>query len=138
MIVADASVVVDVLLYPDSAAAHSLAPRFARREAICAPHLMDAEVGQALRRFTLRGEISAVRAMQSFDDLAALPIRRYPHTALLPRAFELRSNVTVYDGIYLALAEALGAPLLSCDAALADVPGCAATVEILPVGGTTD
>ena len=138
MIVADASVIVDVLLYPDSAAAHSLARRFARREAICAPHLMDVEVGQTLRRFTLRGEISAVRAVESFDDLAGLSIRRYAHTELLPRAFELRSNVTVYDGIYLALAEILNVPLLSCDAALADVPGCAATVEILPVGVATD
>ncbi len=138
MIVADASVIVDVLLYPDSAAAHALARRFARREAICAPHLMDVEVGQTLRRFTLRGEISAVRAVESFDDLAGLSIRRYAHTELLARAFELRSNVTVYDGIYLALAEILNVPLLSCDAALADVPGCAATVEILPVGVATD
>ena len=138
MIVADASVIVDVLLYPDSAAAHSLARRFARREAICAPHLMDVEVGQTLRRFTLRGEISAVRAVESFDDLAGLSIRRYAHTELLPRAFELRSNVTVYDGIYLALAEILNVPLLSCDAALADVPGCAATIEILPVGVAMD
>ncbi len=138
MIVADASVIVDVLLHPDSAAAHSLARRFARREAICAPHLMDVEVGQTLRRFTLRGEISAVRAVESFDDLAGLSIRRFAHTELLSRAFELRSNVTVYDGIYLALAEILNVPLLSCDAALADVPGCAATVEILPVGVATD
>ena len=138
MIVADASVVVDLLLYPDSAAAHALTRRFARREVICAPHLMDAEIGQTLRRFTLRGEISAIRAVQSFDDLAGLPIRRYGQAELLPRAFELRSNVTMYDGIYLALAEVLGVPLLSCDAALADVPGCDATVEILPVGATTD
>lgn len=138
MIVADASIVVDVLLHPDSAAVHSLARRFARGEAICAPHLMDVEVGQTLRRFTLRGEISVVRAAESFDDLAGLSIRRYAHTELLPRAFELRSNVTMYDGVYLALAEMLNAPLLSCDAALADVPGCTAAVEILPVGAATD
>lgn len=64
-----------------------------------------------------------------------VPIRRFPHTELLSRAFALRSNVTVYDGIYLALADALDAPLVSCDTALADVPGCSATVEILPVAG---
>ena len=138
MIVADASVVVDLLLYPDSAAAHSLARRFARGEAICAPHLMDVEVGQTLRRFTLRGEISVVRAAESFDDLAGLSIRRYEHTELLPRAFELRSNATMYDGIYLALAEMLNVSLLTGDAALADVPGCDAAVEVLPVGAATD
>ncbi len=75
------------------------------------------------------------RATAAFEDLADLPIRRFPHTELLPRAFELRANATVYDGIYLALAEALEAPLLSYDAALADVPGCDAAVEILPVAG---
>ena len=138
MIVADASIIVDLLLHPDSAAARSLARRFARQEVICAPHLMDAEVGQTVRRFTLKGDISAIRAVQSLDDLAGLPIRRYGQVELLPRAFELRSNVTMYDGIYLALAEVLGVPLLSCDAALADVPGCDATVEILPAGATSD
>jgi len=97
--------------------------------------LLDPEVGRALRRYALRGEVSAARATSALEDLADLPIRRFPHTALLPRAFAWRSNVTVCDGIYLALAEALDAPLVSCDAALAQVPGCSAAVEILPVGG---
>ena len=61
-------------------------------------------------------------------------MRRFPHTGLLPRAFALRSNVTIYDAIYLALAEALDAPFLSCDAALRDVPGCSAIVEVLASG----
>ncbi len=138
MIVADASVVVDMLLSPGSPAGGTLAQRFADDETICAPHLIDVEVGQTLRRFALRSLISVDRASALLDILAVLPIRRFAHTDLLPRAFELRSNVTVYDGIYLALAEALGVPLLSCDAALADVPGCAATVEILPVGAAMD
>ena len=132
MIVADASVVVDMLFGAGSSAGDSLAQRFARREAVCAPHLLDAEVGQALRRFALRGELSADRARASLDDLADLPIRRFPHTELLPRAFEFRANATIYDAIYLALAEALEVPLLSCDAALESIPGCAAAVEILP------
>ena len=133
MIVADASVLVEMLLVADGPAGAALARRFSRRETVCAPHLLDAEVGQVLRRFALRGEISAHRARASLDDLSVLPIRRFPHARLLTRAFELRSNVTIYDGIYLALAEALGAQLLSCDAALAEVPGCAATVNLLPV-----
>ncbi|MCY3804988.1 MAG: type II toxin-antitoxin system VapC family toxin [bacterium] len=135
MIVADASVVAELLLRAGGPAGRSLADRLAGREAVCAPHLVDAEVGQVLRRYALRGEISTARATSALEDLADLPIRRFPHTELLPRAFALRSNVTVYDGIYLALAEALDAPLVSCDAALAQVPGCSAAVEILPVAG---
>ena len=138
MIVADASVVVDMLLNSGAAGGGTLAQRFARREAICAPHLLDVEVGQTLRRFALRGVISVDRASALLDILAAVPIRRYAHTDLLPRAFALRSNVTMYDGIYLALAEMLNVSLLTGDAALADVPGCTAAVEVLPVGAATD
>ena len=135
MIVSDASVVVELLVRAGGPAGDSLAARFASREAVCAPHLLDAEVGQVLRRFVLRGELSIDRAEAALEDLEDLPIRRFPHTALLRRAMALHANVTVYDGIYLALAEALAAPLLSCDAALADVPGCTAAVEIMPVPG---
>ncbi len=99
---------------------------------MCAPYLLDAEVGQAVRRLTLQGQFMVPRARAALAALTVLPIRRYPHGWLLPRAFELRENATIYDGLYLALAEALGAPLLTCDAALAGVPGCDATVEVLP------
>jgi predicted nucleic acid-binding protein len=132
VIVADASVVVEMLLGPGSPAAGVLARHFRDQQVVCAPHLLDAEVGQALRRLVLGREMSFARAQASLDDLADLPIRRFSHTALLSRAFALRANVTVYDGIYLALAEALGAPLISCDAALRNVPGCTATVEAIP------
>ena len=138
MIVADASVVVDMFLRTGSPAGESLARRFAYRETVCAPHLLDAEVGQTLRGLALRGEMSVARAGASLDDLVRLPIQRIPHTVLISRAFAFRSNVTVYDGLYLALAEILGAPLISCDAALRDVPGCMATVEILPAGTRSD
>ena len=138
MIVADASVVVDMLLGRGGPAGDALARRFAFREAICAPHLLDAEVGQVLRRLTLRGEVSVAWARALLDDFVDLPIRRFQHMALLSRAFAFRSNVTVYDGLYLALAEALEAPLVSCDAALRHVPGCTATVEVLPAGVRKD
>lgn len=138
MSVADASVVVDMLLNPASPGGGTLARRFADDEPISAPHLMDVEVGQALRRFVRRGVISADRASALLHILAALPIRRFAHTNLLPRAFALRSNVTMYDGIYLALAEMLDVSLLTGDAALADVPGCRATVEVFAASATTD
>ena len=135
MIVADASVVVELLLNRDAPAGVEIGTRFDRDEVVCAPHLLDAEVGQALRRLALRGQMSAPRASASLNHLVRLPIQRYAHGWLLPRAFELRSNVTVYDALYLALAEALDVPLLSCDAKLRDVPGCLASVEILPLTG---
>ena len=135
MIVADASVVVELLLNRDAPAGVEIGMRFDRDEVVCAPHLLDAEVGQALRRLALQGQMSAPRASASLNHLVRLPIQRYAHGWLLPRAFELRSNVTIYDGLYLALAEALDVPLLSCDTKLRDVPGCLASVEILPVKG---
>ena len=131
MIVADASVVVELLRRAGSPAGEALDRRIAGGEAVCAPHLVDAEVGQTLRRFWLRGEMSPTRVWEALDDLAGLPIRRFAHPDLLARAFELRANVTIYDGLYLALAETLDVPLLSCDTALGDVPGCAARVEVV-------
>lgn len=136
MIVADASLVVELLLRRGEPAGLALRRHLDHGEEICAPHLLDAEVGQALRRLQLRGETTAPRAGASLDLLVNLPIRRYAHGWLLPRAFELRENVTVSDALYLALAEALDSPLLTCDARLRDVPGCSATVEVLPVTPT--
>ena len=133
MIVADASVFVDMFLGPGGVAGDQLAQRLSRKELVSAPHLLDAEVGQALRGLCMRGQMTVNRAHASLQDLQALPIRRYSHTRLLPRAFDLRDNITVYDGLYLALAEVLDVPLLSCDSAMANVPGCTASVEILPV-----
>lgn len=135
MTVADASVVVELLLNRDEPAGVALRRRIDNGEEICAPHLLDAEVGQALRRLVLHRQATILRASASLDLLADLPIRRYAHPWLLPRAFELRDNVTIYDGLYLALAEALRVPLLTCDAALSGVPGCEAVVEFLPVTG---
>ena len=132
MIVADASVVIELLVFSRGPAGGALGRRVARQEPIYAPHLVDAEVGQVLRRFVLHGQLSATQARVALDRLRATPLFRSVHAPLLPRAFELRSNVTVYDGLYLALAEALDAPLLTTDGALANVPGCRARVEVLP------
>lgn len=135
MIVADASLVVELLLNRHEPAGVALRRRIDQGEEVCAPHLLDAEVGQTLRRLMLRRQTTVPRAGASLDLLVNLPIRRYSHGWLLHRAFELRDNVTIYDGLYLALAEALDVPLLTCDSALAGVPGCDATVELLPATG---
>ena len=129
MIVLDASAVLDLLL--------NLPPRaecVRRRVAeeapdLHAPHLIDAEVAQVLRRFVLRGELAPAAAAAALDDLSGLPIARYPHAPFLGRALELRDNATVYDALYLVLAEVLSAPLLTSDSALSGVPGHRARVE---------
>lgn len=131
MIVLDASVVVDFVLAltPHYEAIVDHVREHARE--LVAPHLLDAEVGQVLRRFVHSGAISSSRADQAITDFLDLGITRYPHGPLLGRAFALRDNATVYDALYLALAETLGATLLTRDAALATVPGHAAHVEAI-------
>lgn len=135
MIVVDASVVVDLLLGPGGVVGDELAERFRRREVICAPHLLDVDVAQTLRRYSLGGKLPDSQANELMSNLRDLPINRYSDTVLLPRAFELRMHSSVYDGIYLALAEALDRPLLTTDPSLALVEGCRARVEVrVPTG----
>lgn len=131
MIVADASVVVDMLLGKGSEAGDELASRFSAHEVVCAPHLIDVEVGQVLRRYVLRRDLTRAMVDILVADLLALPIRRYPHSFILEPAMKYLENVTVYDGLYLALAEVLDCRLLTGDTALSRVPGCQAVVTVL-------
>lgn len=131
MIVLDASVVIDLVLNRPPAG-----PEIAQRiesgaGPLLAPHLLDAEVGQVLRRFWLARSIDSERAAAALEDYAQLPITRYPHWPLLARAFTMRDNVTFYDALYLALAEATQATFVTSDRRLAGVPGVAARVEVL-------
>lgn len=130
MIVLDASVVLELLLRtPD--AGRIDARVFDRRETLHAPHLLDVEVAHVLRRYVSRGEISSPRGQQSLELLGAFPLRRYAHQPLLPRIWQLRENLTGYDAAYVALAESLGAVLLTRDERLASSPGHAATIELV-------
>lgn len=99
-----------------------------------APHLIDAEVAQALRRLTQTRAVSEVRAFEALTDFVALDVIRYPHELLLPRVWELRENVTAYDALYIALAELLEAPLLTTDVRLEGVPGVSARVDVVDGG----
>jgi predicted nucleic acid-binding protein len=129
VIVLDASAVVDYVLW--IGAAPRIASRISRTgEAIHAPYLLDIEVAHALRRYSLRGALSPERGAQALVDLADLRLRRYPHLPLLPRIWELRANLSAFDAAYVALAEALDAPLVTSDAALARAPGHRARVEV--------
>lgn len=122
MIVVDASALLEVLLRGPRADAVARY-LFGGGVGLAAPHLIDLEVAQVLRRIAARGALSAHRAAQAFDDLGAMPMTRYDHLPLLPRVWALRDNLTAYDAAYLSLAEALGAPLVTCDAALRATPG---------------
>ena len=131
MIVIDASAIIEVLL--NTPASGKVNERlFAGPDTLHAPHLLDLEVAQVLRRYTISGEMSVERSEQALEDLADLPLNRYPHDIFLRRIWSLRRNLTAYDAAYLALAEALDAPLITRDAALARVPGHRARVEVIP------
>jgi predicted nucleic acid-binding protein len=100
-------------------------------ERLHAPQLLDIEVTQVLRRLLQRKELSLARAEQAFDDLSNLVIERHDHQWLVRRIWQLRDSLTAYDGCYVALAEALGAPLLTCDAKLAGASGHQAVIELV-------
>lgn len=114
MIVLDASVVVELLINGTLAGAirRELA---AADEALLVPHLIDIEVASALRRLAVSQRIDSHRSAEFLAALASLPAERYEHTPLLGRIWELRHNFTSYDAAYIALAEATGAALFTCD-----------------------
>jgi predicted nucleic acid-binding protein len=130
VIVVDASALLEVLLQTPAAGAVE-ARLFAAGETLHAPHLLDVEVAQVVRRYAAAGEIGDDRGRAALADLTDLPLRRYPHGFLLPRAWELRNNLTAYDAVYVALAEALEAPLLTRDRRLAAASGHHAKLELV-------
>ena len=93
-------------------------------------NLVDIEVLQALRRLNVLGELSDERAADARTDFRDLAIVRYPHIALSERIWELRHNLTAYDAAYVALAEALDVPLVTCDRPVSQAPGDTAEVEL--------
>lgn len=127
--VVDASVVLEVLLQTDRG--RRVEGRLFGGQVLSAPHLLDLEVAQVLRRHTGRGTLDASRGEGALRDFQDLRIERYPHHLFLGRIWSLRDNATAYDAAYLALAEALDAPLLTTDRKLAQVPGHGAVVEVV-------
>src|SRR4029078_9554193 len=104
---------------------------FRDRDELHSPHLADVEVTQGLRRLVRTGEVSPGRAAEAIADLVDLQLHRHPHLDLLTRAWTLRDNVTAYDAMYIALAEALDAPLVTCDTPLAKAPRHRAHIEVI-------
>ena len=130
MIVLDASALVELVL--GTASGRGIAARVADPAvSLHAPHLADVEVAQTLRRYTRDGELDALDARAALDDFRALDLQRHAHEPLLDRVWALRENLSAYDAVYVALAEALDAVLLTCDGRLARAPRVAARVELV-------
>jgi predicted nucleic acid-binding protein len=130
VIVVDASALVETLLRTPAA---ELVERhlFDSRQTLHAPHLLDVEVAHVLRRYAASGEIGQELGGAALADLADFPLRRYAHDFLLPRVWDLRNNVTAYDAVYVALAEALDAALLTRDQHLAAAASRYVRVELV-------
>lgn len=127
--VLDASVVLEVLLRTPGSDA--IADRIlSTRERLHAPHLLDLEVAQVLRRYVSGGEVSEARGREALNVLSVFPLTRYAHEPLLGRIWALRESLTAYDAAYVALAEALGDTLLTRERRLARAPGLRARVEL--------
>lgn len=129
MIVVDASVLA-VALVDDDLAGDSARARLGG-QVIAAPDLIRLEVMSVIRRQVAAKRLTLRRADLALGDLAETPMRVAPHAPLMPRIWELRQNVTVYDAAYVALAEALDVPLVTGDARLSRAAGPRCRIEVL-------
>ncbi len=129
-IVVDSSVVVAALI--DTGLTGQWAESVLVSDALAAPHLMLVEVANILRRSTVAGEVSSDVASLAHAELVARRIELFPYAPLASRVWELRSNVTAYDGWYVALAEALSAPLITLDHKLTRAPGLRCEFTVPP------
>jgi predicted nucleic acid-binding protein len=130
VIVIDASALVELLIGGTPRAAR-VASWLRPGVTLHAPHLIDLEIASVLRTLEARRALTPAAATRAIVDLVALDVTRYPHDVLVPRVWQLRKNLAPYDACYVALAETLGAPLLTCDARLHATPGHGARVELV-------
>ena len=129
LIVVDASAVIEWLL--DSPAGIRVEERmFARDQVIYAPELLYVEVTHGLRRQVLARRLLPLRAEQAITDLLDLEVNHFPHALVLNRVWQLRDSLSTYDAMYVAIAETLEAPLLTCDARIASAHGHRAKIEL--------
>ena len=130
MIVLDASAALELILGTQTGI--RIAERiFDPGELLCAPHLIDLEVAQVLRRYVRAGDVAEPRADEALQDFLDLSIERYPHDLFLRRIWQMRENVTAYDAAYVALAEAVDEALLTTDSRLARSSGHDAKIELI-------
>jgi predicted nucleic acid-binding protein len=130
MIVVDASALLELLLQT-SLGVRVEARLFRTDDELHAPHLLDVEIVQGLRRLVRSGEVSSSRAGDAIADLTDFDLHRHAHVDLLGRAWKLRDNISAYDAMYVALAEAIDAPVVTCDGPLSKAPGHRAQIELI-------
>ena len=128
MIVLDASVALEILIRTPVGTRHT--SRVADED-VHAPHLIDVEFVNALRRLTRSGGLDKSIADEALNGMQDWTMQRHEHAALLDRIWEMRNSVSAYDACYVALAEALDAPLLTFDAKLSRAQGHHARIELL-------
>ncbi|MEI2638715.1 MAG: type II toxin-antitoxin system VapC family toxin [Microthrixaceae bacterium] len=128
MIVLDASVLFEIVA--DTPRSDSLRMRLAQEDDQSAPHLIDAEVLYVIQSRLRHGDLDNTAATQAIEDLRTWPGERWSHQALLLRAWELRHNIRGYDALYVALAEGLGATLLTLDTRLSRAAGIRCPIEV--------
>jgi predicted nucleic acid-binding protein len=130
VIVVDASVLANALADdgPDGARARAV---LRSAPDVATPDHANVEVGAVLRKRWIASVINDARLDQALADFVDLPIRRFPTLPLMARALELRDNLTVYDAVYVALAEALGYPLVTADAKMARASGPTCTFNVI-------
>ena len=126
MIVVDASAAVSALLSDGDGR------RMVSESRLAAPHLVDAEVVQTLRKLLIRGSLTTREAERAVQRWSRLGVERFPLVGLVARMWALRDNVSAYDAAYVALAEALDCPLLTADARLAAAPGPSCPITVVP------
>ena len=129
MLVVDASCLYEVVA--DTTAAEAVRARLSSDQDHAAPHVIDAEVLGVIRRHHLAGRLDPTAAAQAVDDLAQWPGERYGHRALLDRAWQLRDSLRSWDALYVALAEALDATLVTRDHRLAAARGPRCVIETI-------
>lgn len=129
MLVIDASCLFEVLV--GAPAAEAMRRRLAADDDQAAPHIVDVEVFDVIRREHLRGRLDRTEATQAVEELEAWPGERFGHRLLLPRAWELRDTVRGWDAMYVALAEALDAVLVTTDRRLAAATGPTCRIEVI-------
>jgi len=129
VIVLDASAAIDFLLH-DEESFDWLEQRLLEDGQVTAPHLLDSEVAHVLRKHVVGGRLDEGRAAEVLRDLDELPLERYAARPLLGRIWELRHDLSGYDATYVALAEALDAPLITSERRLLDLPAAASQAVI--------
>ena len=130
MIVLDASAALELLL--NTATGRLITREISSREAtLHAPHLIDLEIIQVLRRYVLSTEIPETRAVVAINHWLQLDVTRYPHEPFLSNVWQYRNNLTAYDAAYIALAKVLNASLVTCDRALADITESDRTIKVI-------